>query len=80
MKKIQDIVYEVIVDRLGLNKDEITLTSHFENDLNADSLDVVEIIMEFEQRFDIAIPDDDAEKLTTVQSAIDYLEGVLVPK
>ena len=70
-----DKVKDVIIDKLGVEEDSIKPEAHFVNDLGADSLDTVELIMEFEEEFGIEIPDDDAEKITTVQAAIDYLES-----
>jgi acyl carrier protein len=72
----QDIeakVKAIIVDKLGVDESEITLDSNFTNDLGADSLDTVELIMEFEKEFDISIPDEDAENISTVGSAVKYL-------
>jgi acyl carrier protein len=72
----QDIeakVKAIIVDKLGVDESEITLESNFTNDLGADSLDTVELIMEFEKEFDISIPDEDAENISTVGSAVSYL-------
>mgnify|MGYP001345647492 FL=1 len=69
-----DKVKDVIVDKLGVEEDSIKLEAHFVNDLGADSLDTVELIMEFEEEFGIEIPDDDAEKITTVGSAVEYIE------
>ena len=69
-----DKVKEVIIDKLGVDESAITDEAHFVNDLGADSLDTVELIMEFEEEFGIEIPDDDAEKITTVGSAVEYIE------
>ena len=69
-----DKVKDVIVDKLGVEEDSIKSEAHFVNDLGADSLDTVELIMEFEEEFGIGIPDDDAEKITTVGSAVEYIE------
>ena len=69
-----DKVKEVIVDKLGVEENSIKSEAHFVNDLGADSLDTVELIMEFEEEFGIEIPDDDAEKITTVDSAVEYIE------
>ena len=66
-------VKKIIVDKLGVDESEVTESASFTNDLGADSLDTVELIMEFEKEFDIAIPDEEAEKITTVQLAIDYI-------
>ena len=69
-------VKEVIIDKLGVEDDTIKSEAHFVNDLGADSLDTVELIMEFEEEFNIEIPDEDAENITTVGSAVDYIEKV----
>ena len=70
-----DKVKEVIIDKLGAEEDKIESSSSFVDDLGADSLDTVELIMQLEEEFGIEIPDDDAEKITTVQAAIDYLDS-----
>ena len=69
-----DKIKEVIIDKLGVDESAITEEAHFVNDLGADSLDTVELIMEFEEEFSIEIPDEDAENITTVSSAIKYIE------
>ena len=69
-----DKVKDVIIDKLGVEEDSIKSEAHFVNDLGADSLDTVELIMEFEEEFGIEIPDDDAEKITTVGLAVEYIE------
>ena len=69
-----DKVKEVIIDKLGVEEDSIKSEAHFVNDLGADSLDTVELIMEFEEEFGIEIPDEDAEDITTVGKAVDYIE------
>ena len=66
-------VRSIIVEKLGVEESDITREASFTNDLGADSLDTVELIMEFEKEFDITIPDEDAEKISTVGDAIDYL-------
>ena len=68
-------VKAIIVDKLGVDEAEVTSEASFTNDLGADSLDTVELIMEFEREFDIQIPDDQAEKIETVGQAINYIEG-----
>ncbi len=67
-------VKEIIVEELDVNASEVTENAHFIEDLGADSLDTVELIMKFEEEFDLDIPDEDAEKLDTVGKAIDYLK------
>ncbi|MGC9336985.1 MAG: acyl carrier protein [Candidatus Cloacimonadia bacterium] len=76
-KEIQEKVKEIIVSQLNVSEDEVTESASFIDDLGADSLDTVELVMQFEEEFDIEIPDEDAEKLTTVGKAIDYLEEKL---
>lgn len=71
-----DKVKEVIIDKLGVEESSIISDAHFVNDLGADSLDTVELIMEFEEEFGIEIPDEDAEKITTVGSAVDYIDKI----
>lgn len=66
-------VKAIIVDKLGVDENEVTPEASFTNDLGADSLDTVELIMEFEKEFDIAIPDEEAEKIQTVGEAVNYL-------
>ena len=67
-------VKDVIIDKLGVEEDSIKTEAHFVNDLGADSLDTVELIMEFEEEFGIEIPDEDAESITTVSSAFKYID------
>ena len=74
MANIADKVKQIIVDKLGVDESEINDSASFTNDLGADSLDTVELIMEFEKEFDIAIPDEEAEKIGTVGDAVSYLE------
>ncbi len=71
---------EIIVDRLGVDPNEITQQASFVDDLGADSLDTVELVMAFEEEFDIEIPDEDAEKLTSVGKAMEYLEKRMAEK
>ena len=75
MSDIATKVKAIIVDKLGVDEKEVTLTASFTNDLGADSLDTVELIMEFEKEFNIAIPDDQAEKIGTVGEAVSYIEA-----
>jgi acyl carrier protein len=70
-----DKVKQIIMDKLGVSEDQVTAEASFIDDLNADSLDIVELVMELEDAFGIEIPDEDAEKLKTVQNAIDYLRS-----
>jgi len=80
LKTMSDIatrVKNIIVDKLGVDENEVTPEASFTNDLGADSLDTVELIMEFEKEFSIAIPDDQAEKIGTVGDAISYIENNL---
>ena len=70
-----DKVKDIIIDKLGVEEEKIKSEASFVDDLAADSLDTVELIMQLEEEFGIEIPDDDAEKITTVQAAIDYLDS-----
>ena len=70
-------VKAIIVDKLGVDESEVTNDASFTNDLGADSLDTVELIMELEKEFDIQIPDDEAEGIATVGDAISFVEGVI---
>lgn len=74
MADIVGSVKAIIVDKLGVDENEVTMEASFTNDLGADSLDTVELIMEFEKEFNIAIPDDQAEKIATVGDAVSYIE------
>ncbi len=74
MSEIQAKVVEIIVDKLGVKESEVTPEASFTNHLGADSLDTVELIMEFEKAFDLQIPDEDAEKITTVGDVLKYIE------
>ncbi|MDZ7271313.1 MAG: acyl carrier protein [candidate division KSB1 bacterium] len=78
--KVKERVKEIIVDQLGVDANEVTDEASFIDDLGADSLDTVELIMAFEEEFDIEIPDDEAEKLTTVGKALEYLDKKLAEK
>jgi acyl carrier protein len=75
MSEIASKVKAIIVDKLGVEESEVTNEASFTNDLGADSLDTVELIMEFEKEFGISIPDDRAEKIATVGDAISYIEA-----
>ncbi len=70
-------VKKIIAERLSLSEDEIRMDSSFLDDLGADSLDIVELIMAFEEEFDIKIPDEDAEKIETVKDVVDYIQSHL---
>jgi acyl carrier protein len=74
MAAVAEKVKQIIVEQLGVDEAEVTSTASFVDDLGADSLDQVELIMAFEEAFDVEIPDEDAEKIKTVQDAIDYVE------
>ena len=75
MSEIQSKVVEIIVDKLGVKESEVVREASFTAHLGADSLDQVELIMEFEKAFDLQIPDGDAEKIQTVGDAVDYIEA-----
>ena len=70
-----DKVKEVVIDKLGVEENKIISSASFVDDLGADSLDTVELIMQLEEEFGIEIPDEDAEKITTVQAAVDYIDS-----
>jgi len=74
---IEERVAEIVAEQMGVDKSQITRETSFVNDLGADSLDTVELVMEFEDEFDISIPDEDAEKIQTVGQAIDYVDAHL---
>ena len=75
MASVEEKVKSIIVDQLGVNEAEVTGTASFVDDLGADSLDTIELVMAFEEAYGIEIPDEDAEKIKTVQNAIDYVES-----
>ncbi len=75
MQEIIDEVKDVIAEKLSVDKEEITLDKSFTADLGADSLDTVELIIEFEKRFGVSIPDEDAEKIQTVGDAVEYIKS-----
>jgi acyl carrier protein len=77
MSDIKSKVIAIIVDKLGVEESEVTHEASFTNDLGADSLDTVELIMEFEKEFNIAIPDDQAETIQTVGDAVSYIEKIV---
>ena len=74
MSDISEKVKAIIIDKLGVDENEVTNEASFTNDLGADSLDTVELIMEFEKEFDVQIPDDKAEAITTVGDAVSFIE------
>ena len=74
MPAVEEKVKQIIVEQLGVDEGEVTQNASFVDDLGADSLDTVELVMEFEEEFDITIPDEEAEKIQTVGQAIDYIE------
>ncbi|NUO81690.1 acyl carrier protein [candidate division KSB1 bacterium] len=80
MAEIDAKVKQIIVDQLGVDANEVTDTASFVDDLGADSLDTVELVMAFEEEFDVEIPDEEAEKLQTVGQALEYLKAKLPAK
>ena len=74
MENLENKIKEIIIDKLGIEESEITDSASFTNDLGADSLDTVELIMEFEKEFNVSIPDEEAEKIQTVGDAVTYLK------
>ena len=74
MAAVEEKVKQIIVEQLGVDEGEVTGNASFVDDLGADSLDIVELVMAFEESFDIEIPDDDAEKIRTVKDAVEYIE------
>ncbi len=75
MENIEQRVKKIVADQLGVNEAEVKNESSFQDDLGADSLDVVELVMNFEDAFECEVPDEEAEKLTTVQQAIDFIKA-----
>jgi acyl carrier protein len=75
MASLEEKVKSIIVDQLGVNEAEVTESASFVDDLGADSLDTIELVMAFEEAFSIEIPDEDAEKIRTVKNAIEYIEA-----
>ena len=74
-KKIEEEVRKIIINQLDISEEEVTPEASFTDDLGADSLDLVELVMAMEEKFDIDIPDEDAENITTVQKALDYIDN-----
>ncbi|MCQ2310886.1 MAG: acyl carrier protein [Paludibacteraceae bacterium] len=77
MSEIESKVKAIIVDKLGVDEAQVTMEASFSADLNADSLDTVELIMEFEKEFNITIPDEDTQKISTVGDAVAYVEKAI---
>ena len=75
MSSIDERVKKIVVEQLGVKEEEVTTTASFVEDLGADSLDTVELVMALEEEFECEIPDEDAEKITTVQQAVDYVNA-----
>lgn len=76
----EERVIEIVCENLGVNKEQVTRSTSFTEDVGADSLDIVELVMELEEEFEITIPDEQAEKIKTVGEAIDYIENELKKK
>ena len=72
-KEIEEKVISIVAEQMGVDKSEVTRDTNFVNDLNADSLDTVELVMEFEDEFQLSIPDEEAEKIGTVGTAVEYI-------
>jgi acyl carrier protein len=72
-EEIKEKVVKIVSEQMGVDKTELTLETSFVNDLNADSLDTVELVMEFEDEFELSIPDEEAEKIQTIGQAVDYI-------
>jgi acyl carrier protein len=75
MAAVEEKLKQIIVEQLGVDEAEVTTSASFVDDLGADSLDIVELVMAFEEAFDIEIPDEDAEKIKTVKDAVDYISS-----
>ena len=75
MSSVSERVISIVAEQLGVDKEKVTPATHFVNDLGADSLDTVELVMELEEEFDVDIPDDAAEKIQTVGQAIEFIES-----
>ncbi len=80
IQAIKDKVIDIISEKMGVDKAEVSRDTSFINDLNADSLDTVELVMEFEDEFDMSIPDEEAEKIQTVGAAVDYIVKIAQTK
>lgn len=77
---VEQKVKQIIVEQLGVDENQVDASASFIDDLGADSLDIVELVMAFEEAFDLDIPDEDAEKITTVKQAVDYIEAKAAKK
>jgi len=75
MSNVEERVRKIVVEQLGVTEDEVTMEASFVDDLGADSLDTVELVMALEEEFETEIPDEEAEKITTVQLAVDYIKS-----
>ncbi|MFA5531337.1 MAG: acyl carrier protein [Thiohalomonadaceae bacterium] len=75
MSTVEERVKKIVVEQLGVKEEEVNMTSSFVDDLGADSLDTVELVMALEEEFETEIPDEEAEKITTVQQAVDYVKS-----
>jgi len=75
MSTIEERVKKIVIEQLGVTEDEVTIEASFVDDLGADSLDTVELVMALEEEFETEIPDEDAEKITTVQEAVNYVKS-----
>jgi len=78
--EVEQRVKQIIVEQLGVDEGQVDMTASFVDDLGADSLDIVELVMQFEEAFDLDIPDEDAEKITTVKDAVDYIQNKTAKK
>jgi acyl carrier protein len=76
----EERIIQIVCDNLGVNKEQVTRNTSFQEDIGADSLDIVELVMELEEEFEITIPDEEAEKIKTVGQAVDYIEAKLKEK
>ena len=79
-EEIKEKVVKIVSEQMGVDKSEITMETSFVNDLNADSLDTVELVMEFEDEFELSIPDEEAEKIQTVGHAVEYIQKAQTKK
>lgn len=78
--EVEQKVKQIIVEQLGVDEAQVDMTASFVDDLGADSLDLVELVMQFEEAFDLDVPDEDAEKMTTVKDAVDYIQNKAAKK